>query len=198
MRFKHFVVLSSAMLFGVFWTGCEKKNTKELADMQAKLEKEAKESATCQDNASKLKDRLVKLEAALKKIQDQPCVFELDPVTLEVKKRADAVVSSHAGPAKGPPLDLNLVRSRIRGVRSTLKRCYEEAAKRDKSLAASSKTVSLRFTVYNSGKVGNIRLVPYVGGGFGPCVRRVVHTWKFPKFGGYPKNFMQRLHLTPK
>ncbi len=199
MTHRHFLVLVLACFIGASSvSGCAKKDTKEIQDLQAKLEKEARQTATCQDQAGKLQDRLVKLEAALKKIREQPCVYELDPVSLEVKKRRDAVAVASAGPAKGPPLDLSLVKSKIRSVRGTLKRCYEEAAKRDKSLAASSKTVSLRFTIYNSGKVGNIKLVPYVGGGFQPCVRRVVRTWKFPKFGGYPKNFVQRLHLTPK
>lgn len=198
-----FGLQSLGIVLFVLAVGCQQKgNKKEVAELQKKLEKEAQKNEGCQDKTQKLKDRLVRMENALKKIKDQPCEFELDPVTLEVKRRSTgtggATSAARARPAPGPPLDVKKVSLKVRSVRRVLKRCYEEAAKRNNALASASKTVTLKFTIFNSGKVGKIRLKPFVGSGFDKCVKNVVKSWKFDRFGGFPKSFVQRIHLTPK
>lgn len=196
------MVMRRIAVVGVLWSlvlgGCSQQNDKELKTVKSRYEKVTKDYQGCQDRIVQLQDRSVKLESALKKIRAQPCELELDPVTLEVKARPNAVVHSGARPASGPPLNLAKVKTKVRSVRPTLKTCYEEAAKRDKVLGSKAQKVTLKFTIYNSGKVGNIRVLPYVGGGFVPCVKRALGSWKFEKFGGYPKSFMQRIQLTPK
>jgi hypothetical protein len=199
-RFAFVLAVTAPLLVG---SGCAKKGSKkEVADLQEKLEKEAQDHQTCKDKTQSLKERVTRLENALKKIKEQPCAFELDPVTLEVKRRADGPAARKtaraARPAEGPPLDVKKVSRKVRSVRRVLKRCYEEAAKRNDALGSASKTVTLRFTIFNSGKVGRIRLKPFVGSGFDKCVKSVVKGWEFDKFGGFPKSFVQRIHLTPK
>ena len=178
-------------------TGCGKRSGEdESGKYKAQLEAEIKQHQSCQETVRKLRERVAKLELATKKLAEQPCAYELDPVTLEVKVRPGVQVHQ-SRPAEGPPINLKQVKAKLLTARRTLKTCYEEAARRDKSLQ-DPRTVTLKFTIYNSGKVGNIKLVPYVGGGFVPCVKRVIGSWRFERFGGFPKNFKLKIHLTPK
>ncbi len=187
------VLLGSLLSAG----GCEKQREGQKdKELEAKYQAEIRQHQTCQETVRKLRERVAKLELATKKLAEQPCAYELDPITLEVKVRAGAQ-PRQTRPAEGPPLNLRAVKTKIASVRHTLKLCYEEAARRDKSLA-DPRTVTLKFTIYNSGKVGNIRIVPYVGGGFVPCARKAIGSWRFERFGGFPKNFKVKIHLTPK
>lgn len=198
-------ILLSLLLAGAFTTACASKgNKKEVEDLQKKLEKESNSLQDCSKKSSELGDRVKRLENAIKKIKEQPCEFDLDPVTLEVKKREEPRPSNGktsprpARRAPGPPLNPKKVAVKVRSARRIMKRCYEEAAKRNNALASSSRTVTMTFNLLNSGKVGWIKLKPFVGSGFDKCVKKVVRSWRFDRFGGFPKTFKQRIHLTPK
>lgn len=199
-------ILFSLLLAGFLTIACASKgNKKEVEDLQKKLEKESNSLQDCSKKSAELSDRVKRLENAIKKIKEQPCEFDLDPVTLEVKKREEARSSARgtspsrpARRAPGPPLNPKKVAVKVRSARRIMKRCYEEAAKRSDALASASRTVTMTFSLQNSGKVGWIKLKPFVGSGFDKCVKKVVRSWKFDRFGGFPKTFKQRIHLTPK
>lgn len=204
MRKKHIlleILLAVGLIAGS--GGCKSKERKEIAELQARLNKEASGHSGCKDKVSQLNERIMRLENTLKKIKDQPCEYELDPVTFEIKQQAPDPRTPNARtiparPAPGPPLQVSLVTGKVRESRNQLKQCYVEALKRSSKLQAEPIWVRLQFTLYNSGSVGAIRLSPFIGAGFEPCIKRVVRTWKFPRFGGFPKPFVQRIRLTPR
>lgn len=181
-----------------------KKNEKEVEELNKTLSRRTNDLHECNNRSGELEDRVMRLENAINKIKEDPCAFELDPVSLEVKLIAESPgptgkkTGGAPKPASGPPLDPKEVAVRVRSATGIMKRCYEEAAKKDKELASSSRSVTLKFTLLNSGRVGKIVLNPFVGSGFDKCVKDEVRSWKFNAFGGLPKTFQQRLHLTPK
>ena len=207
MKVKSFRTAAMLVLVitGVVAIGCKSgKKQKEITELQAKLEKESQQHEGCKEKVAQLTDRVTRLENALKTIKEQPCEYELDPVTFQIRKKPATTSPGEprpprpARPVPGPPLNVAQVKTKIRLARKELKRCYVEALKRSSKLRAEPIWVTLRFTLYNSGKLGAIRLSPFVGGGFEPCVKREVRKWKFGRFGGFPKKFKQRMRLTPR
>jgi len=205
MRKSSFFYILLVLCFSFASSACKQKkgDGKEVDELRKALAKESVSHEECTEKNADLQERVTRLENAIKKIKEQPCEFELDPVSLEVKRvddggKAGTRKTGPARPASGPPLDPKKVAVKVRSATRIMKRCYEEAAKRNKELAASSRSVTLKFTLLNSGNVGKIVLTPFVGSGFDKCVKSEVKSWKFDAYGGFPKTFQQRIHLTPK
>ncbi len=183
---------------------CQKKDRKEVEELNKTLARRTNDLHECNKRSGELEERVMRLENAINKIKEDPCAFEMDPISLEVKpiqestERTGSKTPVKAKPASGPPLNREQVAVRVRSATGIMRRCYEEAAMRDKELASSSRSVTLTFTLLNSGRVGRIKLTPFVGSGFDKCVKNEVRSWKFDPFGGFPQDFQQRLHLKPK
>jgi hypothetical protein len=135
----------------------------------------------CTTQRGELKDRLARLEADLKRAQEQganvPTCVPGSPIA--------------AGRVMGDG-KLGLTVDQIRRVTTQtggLKMCYERALKRDSNLEHAGRiNVTFRFNIHPSGNVGEAAVASdtHVDQQLVDCFKQAVGRWRFPAFEGQP------------
>jgi hypothetical protein len=195
---------------------CGKKDDgrkdKTIAELKVKLEQAREREATVKKELKQLTERVTRLQNDFKIYSQKPCDYELDPIEYSIEKKDGGRVvarrrgtrhASRTGPRraarpKGPPAELKDVRAKARAARRGIKRCYQQALKKNTSLQMGQRRVTLKFTVRPSGKIANIMVIPPIGSGFEPCVRGLLRRWHFSKFKGPAQRFRLPMKLRPQ
>ena len=87
-----------------------------------------------------------------------------------------------------------MVIQRVRAARPAIKRCYMRTLGRRKRLWGKSFVrIVFRFTIRTSGRVENVQISSALGPRFDNCLEKQVRTWRFKPFGGFARNFRQRV-----
>jgi hypothetical protein len=188
------------------------KKDKTIAELKIKLQKAKERENTVRKELAQLTKRVTRLQNDFKIYSQKPCDYELDPIEYSIQKKGETRVASRntAGtrgrprrPAratrpKGPPAELKDVRTKARAARRGIKKCYQQALKKNASLQMGRRRVTLKFTVRPTGKMANIMVIPPIGSGFEPCVRSLLRKWHFSKFKGPSQRFRLPMTLRPQ
>ena len=215
---KKVIVIAAALGVAALGGACGKKDDgtkdKKIGELNTQLAKANEREATLKDELTKLTKRVTRLQNDFKIYSQKPCDYELDAIEYSIQRKDGMAIArpgmgsgmassgmtvAMAPPRpKGPPAELKDVKTKARQARRGIKRCYQNALKKNNALQEGSRRVTLKFTVQPTGRMAQIMVIPPIGSGFEPCVRSLLRKWHFSKFKGPAQRFRLPMTLRPQ
>jgi hypothetical protein len=153
---------------------------------------------TCENKVEQQANYIKQLEGQVTELKAKATGDELF-VTME----GVLEIRSASGGSRKPPPDVDVTeqakafQNHVKLARGSVKRCYQNALKKDSSLTASIITVTVKVSYGKDGKVSRVGLSRPVSDVFSSCLKGVADDWKIPPA---PKSltFSQSFELTPQ
>lgn len=153
----------------------------------------------CRDDNKAKQDLIARLEkenAELKLgggAQDVTVTIEGDVLTVSGKSGP----VTPGGDAKDEKLYEAFVKA-VRDSRGSIKKCYQQALKKNSALQARTVTLNIQVTYKSSGAVTSTRFDPRISDTFDKCMETVAQKWNLPAFSSRSVTFQTKLSLTPE
>jgi hypothetical protein len=176
--YKVVIGLLAAALVVVGAVALTRKGGEDVADALRKVQQGLED---CTTQRGELKDRVARLEADLKRAQEQganvPTCVPGSPIT-GGRVMGDGKLG----------LSVDQIR-RVTAQTGGLKMCYERALKRDSNLEHAGRiNVTFRFNIHPTGSVGEtaVQSDTHIDNQLVECFKQAVSRWRFPTFQGEP------------
>ena len=158
----------------------------------------------CQNLANEKQKFITTLEGELAKLKekggDEVVINISGDGTLKVSGGAGPTRASHPEDPAGNAADMDLYKAflaKVNGSKGSIKKCYQNALKKDSSLQANDIVLHITVKYHASGKVADVNFDKGISDTFTGCMEAVAGTWKLPS-APRAYTFKTPVTLTPK
>jgi hypothetical protein len=185
-----------ATLVAASTTGCKKTVTKPDPETERALE----------DCRARLKSK----EDLISELQKQISDLKINPASGDVVVRIEGDVltvtagqgpNTRAAKPTGTSDDSKLYESFVASVRNSrgaIKKCYQNALKKNSALQARTVTLNITVNFKTNGEATASQFSPRISEHFDQCMEGIANRWKLPEFSGRAVSFQTKLSLTPE